>query len=307
MTCIHLGLPKAASSTLKFSLFAAHSQIEYLGIDYYGPRYGESLMKTISNKLPCCKDDATLEMWRRAVIEVTAPALLNGRVPVMSREGLGGFSHTRLAMNIERVFGAAKVILVVRHPVRWMESFYFEVLMRKNSKIKNTSNYVSFEKWISKNVNRPGWPRRALLFRDVLEPYVARLGKENVGVFLFEHLQSDPQRFFRTMCEFIGVDPDEGVRCTAGQHLHKRITREKVERIKMINQSPELTRIFRQASRKDRGQMLKSGHESPMKGEPATVEIPEVWRSRIEDRTREHCKYLRQEFGLPVDEAGYPI
>ena len=38
MTCIHLGLHKAASSTLKYSLFSAHSQIEYLGRGKYGPR-----------------------------------------------------------------------------------------------------------------------------------------------------------------------------------------------------------------------------------------------------------------------------
>ena len=45
----------------------------------------------------------------------------------------------------------------------------------------------------------------------------------------------------------------------------------------------------------------------PTNGEPATVEIPEVWRSRIEDLVRDDCNYLRQEFGLPVNEAGYPI
>ena len=123
MTCIHLGLHKTASSTLRQSLFAAHSQIEYLGrVDGYGPRFGKSMMNEISDRLPRCKDDATLEMWRRAVICITAPALLNGRVPVLSREGLG-FDYARFAMNIERVFRRAKIILVVRHPVHWVESW----------------------------------------------------------------------------------------------------------------------------------------------------------------------------------------
>ncbi len=309
MTCIHLGLSKAASTTLQRHLFAEHSQIEYLG-KWRKNGFVKPFVKEIASQLPTCANDATLEMWRRSVSEIIIPAIEIGRVPMFSKEGLSkGSDHAKLAMNIERVFGPSKVILVVRHPLRWVESRYIQCLLKElKPRRKLSVGYFTIEDYLTQSWNQEGRGRlKCLMSRKILEPYVAQFGKQNVGVFMFEHLQSDPQGFIEAICEFIGVDPVEGIKHATNKHKNPRVTRDNVEQIKMIHQSTELTRIFRQATREDRCRMIKSDPDSPTQGEPATVEIPEVWRSRIEELVRDDCNYLRQEFGLPVDEAGYPI
>jgi len=312
MICIHLGLPKAASTTLQQHLFATHSQIEFLGkgVNDGSESFKNPIFKTIAWDLPSCSNDAILETWRRSVSEIIEPALQSGRVPVLSDEVLAASNQTRLAMNIERVFGPSKVILIVRHPLRWVESYYIQRLVNRNlSKNRRPVGYVTLEDWITQNWNHEGRGLlKQLLSRNFLEPYVTRLGKQNVGVFMFEHLQSDPQGFIEAMCEFIGVDPVEGVRHAANKHRNVRSRHDFVEGIKLIHRSPKLTRLFRSASRRDRSRMIGIGRDlMSTKGARATVEIPGCWRARIEDLVRDDCNYLRQEFGLPVDEAGYPV
>ncbi len=310
MICIHLGLAKAASTTLQHHLFTKHSQIEFLGRGVDNG-FVKPFVKEISWQLPSCANDSTLEMWRRSVSEIITPAIESGRVPVFSQEKLSmAFDNARLAMNIERVFGPSKVFLVVRHPLRWVESRYIQSLEGSNlDKGKLPAGYFTIEDFITQSWNQEVKGHlKCLMSRKILEPYVAQFGKQNVGVFMFEHLQSDPQGFIEAICEFIGVNPVEGVQNVTNEHKNPRIKRNTVEQLKMIHHSPALTRIFQQATHKERKRMVGISRDLiPTKGERATVEIPGCWRARIEDLVRDDCNYLRQEFGLPVGEAGYPI
>ena len=88
-------------------------------------------------------------------------------------------------------------------------------------------------------------------------PYVARFGKQSVGVFMFEHLESYPQGFIEAICEFIGVDPVEGVLHAADKRANPRITRDSVERIKLIHRSRAYTKLFRLGTRRDRSRMAR--------------------------------------------------
>ena len=60
----------------------------------------------------------------------------SGLVPVLSRPRLAFSDHSKLAVNIERVFGPSKIIVVVRHPLRWIESLYLHRLKMDTINIK---------------------------------------------------------------------------------------------------------------------------------------------------------------------------
>ncbi|MDA9983275.1 sulfotransferase domain-containing protein [Gammaproteobacteria bacterium] len=305
MLFIHLGLPKAASTTLQEHLFAKHSQIEYLGKGHSWPEF---------TKLINSDQDVSFEMLRCTVDKIAEPAMRNGRVPVLSRPKLVYCNHSQLAINIERAFGPCKIILVVRHPVRWIESLYLERLrannIRPNRIPPKLTGYFTLESYLEHIFSQKNKSRlKCVMSRSILEPYVMHLGKQNVRVFMLEQLQSDPQSFIAAISRFIGVDPTEGIRCAAGKREHKRLTHNQVERIKEIHRSPDFTKSLRLAKLPDRCRMLgpKNRHQLPAEHELATVEFPERWKTQIEDLARDDCNYLRQEWGLPVDEAGYPL
>ena len=313
--CIHIGLSKAASTTLQWYLFGKHSELEYLGKGQ-GDRYRTPAIARIIKKVPRRQTERTLDQWSRWVAELAQPALDRGRVLLASREGLahGGYERQkRLAKNIERVFGPSKIILVVRHPIRFVESTYLQLLrghnIRRAHKRYRPAGYFTVDDWLTQQWDRPTkGDLRVLQSQQILEPHLAAFGRENVGVFLFEQLQKDPAAFISAVCDFIGIDPAEGVRLAAGEHAHPRISTDDVERLKEVYRSPWRRLQFRWGSPGKRRKMLGITRKRNLtKAQLASVELPTVWKSRIEDFVREDCRYLRGKWGLPVDEAGYPL
>jgi len=63
------------------------------------------------------------------------------------------------------------------------------------------------------------------------------LGQENVGVFLFEELLADPDSYYRSICEFIGIETAEGVRLSRQQHFNRSLTQKQFNRIREFNDS----------------------------------------------------------------------
>lgn len=314
--CIHIGLPKAASTTLQRHLFADHSKLEFLGKGWGPTAYRTPTIEGIIKNLPHPQSDRTLDEWKQSVEEVSRPGLVAGRLTVASREGLcfGGYERQeRLAQNIERVFGPSKIIFVARHPLRLLESEYLQRLGGNNLKYardrRRLTGYFTVDDWLSWNWNKKTKGRFSLLLsQQILEAHVAVFGRANVGVFLFEQLQRDPEAFIAGICDFMGVDPVEGVHLSAAKHAHRRLAASSVERLKGVYRSPWRRFRFRRSSKKEREKMLGiSGLKVPTKGEKASVELPTVWKDRIEDFAREECRYLRREWGLPVDELGYPL
>ncbi len=67
--CIHIGLPKAASTTLQQHLFANHSEIDFLGQNR-PILYRTPMIREIVRKLSIRQSDQTLDEWERSVEEV---------------------------------------------------------------------------------------------------------------------------------------------------------------------------------------------------------------------------------------------
>ena len=306
MTCIHIGLPKAASKTLQTQLFAKHSQIKYAR---GGWPFGEG---------------AVDRMLNRFANQAVEPAKVDGMVPVISSEVLVFTNHTRLAMNVENLIGPSKTLLVVRHPLRWIESFYLQLI--KNSYLMPLSligggpkglqgeakRRFKLEEYLDRCWHQDGkGPLKCLMSKNILEPYVERFGCRNVGVFMFEHLESDPKAFFEAVCSFVGVDPVEGLDRFKEKHVNRRMSGRQLEDVVVNASSGALAEYFRSAPSEEQkrlfGSMIRSVYASSHSDhEAANIEFPDHWKAQIEDLVRDDCNYLHQKWGLPVKEAGYP-
>ena len=112
--CIHIGLPKAASTTLQEHLFAKHPELEFLnesGSNLYRP----TMMREIIVNLTQPQSDRTLDEWKQSVEEVSRAGSIPERTVVASREGLcvgGHKNQEQLARNIKHVFGPSRIIFI---------------------------------------------------------------------------------------------------------------------------------------------------------------------------------------------------
>ena len=124
--CIHVGLPKTATTMLQAHLFPNHPQIEYLGKFPRGRNlFRDAAINTIIMEVARKRVfNPDLERCRRLFDESIAPALQSGRIPLCSAEDftVGGARRRRArAENLRAVFGDCKVVFTLRRPLRFVE------------------------------------------------------------------------------------------------------------------------------------------------------------------------------------------
>ena len=127
--CIHVGLPKTATTMLQNHLFARHSQVDYLGTYHvrekrkYDKCRDAAVQEIIDQLIHRGRSRPDLEQCRRLFARSIAPAMKAGRVPLWSWESLGlsKFSvREARARNLRAVFGDCKVVIVLRVRRPWI-------------------------------------------------------------------------------------------------------------------------------------------------------------------------------------------
>jgi len=323
--CLHIGLPKTATTWLQTFLFPDHDQIFYLG-SYSGPRFprrsgldhcrNEEIRQVIRPLVYEGIEDAGLASSRRAFAAHVRPAIERGLVPLYSLESLSIDAPVRRrlrAENLRAVFGKARIVVVLRRPVDLIESSYFQILRRENFRglygrlwpIHSPLRYFGVDEWITEERDREIPPH--LEYAEVLDLYADLFGRENLHVFLYEELSADPERYLRRLCDVIGIDADQGVRLALGRRVNERWTVPQIERLRRITASVSLSRLFARSNAILRLRILGMNRGHPFTRAPrATVEIAPHWRRWIEDRTREGNRRLARDWHLPVVEHSYP-
>jgi len=316
--CIHVGLPKTATTMLRTHLFPHHPQIEYLG-KFSGQRYvfRDAAVRTIIMNLARGRVfNPDLERCRRLFLDSVAPALQTGRMPLLSSEDLsaGGPRRRRArARNLRAVFGDCRVILTLRHPARFVESMYLYKLKEAHfgarRRLGNAPRYFEIDEWLSNEWRRPEKGALAHLeYAQTIEILGSVFGEKSVGVFLFEQLVEDADKFVESLCRFIGVDPEKGVRLAAGKRENNRLTTAQIDRIKTTEKSLLRSTLFRFSPRTLRQRILgprvtKGGPAAPA----ARVRIPAHWQERFVELTRAGNRRLMERWNLPLDRYGYPL
>lgn len=294
----HIGANKAGSTTLQKALFARHPGVLSLG----KPVPVEAAGDAVAAILESCDSrtggrgpldpDGLRANWKTAI------ANANGRLPVFSREELiryylyGEPDRERLPRAIVDMAGPVKVVIVVRHQVRLIESLYLQKA--------NSANFLDPEAWLT---SQPEWFAYGFRFAEIAEAWGRVVGRENVGVFVFEELAGNAPAFGKRLCEFIGIDAEVGVPMLINQHENVRKS-DRTQAYAKIRSA-----FFPQVSF---GKILPAPIRNRWRGylesgQRAKVELPADWLDRIKIYYRTDNRRLAAEFGLPLESYGYPL
>ena len=220
---VHAGLPRTGTTTLQTHLFAAHSQIDYLGI------FKGAIATPETGRNSLCRDSTIAELMRELLFDnPLAPDVPRCRalwqdICNRSRPGRMVWSWEGLATdvprirearacNLARIMRPARVFVTLRSPSSLLESSYFQILRRNNWGCRRPVWYRPIDEWLASQWNTEIAP--ILDYERTVEIYARLFGEDAIHVLLFEELQRDPSSFVASICRRLAIDDKEGVRRT---------------------------------------------------------------------------------------------
>ncbi|KAA1189215.1 hypothetical protein F0M18_16200 [Pseudohalioglobus sediminis] len=319
---IHIGMPKTATKTLQWRIFARHSGIFYLGRFDGEPfqgqyqQYGACRDQTVFRIM----DEIAYRNFRHPDI-ATCKQLLSaylaehnaqGRVPVWSWESYSTDSRRSRqyrADNLKNLLGSARILMTIRQPLSLLESAYLQQLKRDNI----GAGYRRGKPLFCTEIN--DWIRRDehedisnhLDYAETVRMYSRHFGRENVCVMAYESLLADANGFFDQLSQFLGVDPEETRELVRAKDDNARWSEAQLQRLREIRDSLPLSLRFRYGTRKARKRMLGlNGRGIPRKpGARARAPIEGELGAGILRRVQEDNAWLDEEFQLGLDRYGY--
>jgi len=332
---IHAGLNKTGTTSLQRLLFTRHDEVAFLGKYPRGKqapaegRYLTSGIEAFLNDIIGFDPKEEWErlqrdglayaadrpaVWQRQFEEHIQPLLNDGQVPLWSLERLClGSPRMRKvrALRIAEALGPCKVVMVLREPLALVESLYFQRLKAaqlREPATAETGRFIGIADWLEECW--AGEQRDVLGIVDygrTIQWFVELVGRENVGIFLFEDLVGQPDAFIESLCRFCGIDAEQAKGLMETPQKNVRWTERSIARLRWIDRMPFAPLVFRWAPKARRARWLGVDRENPLSGERASAEIPAEWAERIADACRSSNLLLRDEWGLPLDRYGYPL
>ena len=321
---LHVGLPKTGTTTLQQAIFPNHSQLYYLGKffrtsvergclsnDVY-----EVLQPLFWGRKKAFDTKETIRLCREKIL----PQVPENKCLLVSYEVLGNRPTVTFRLMLERTvetFGFCRILYVLRNPVTQIPSEYLQnieggFIDPNRREWMDPSCFLDIETWFAKkNMTRVEGPaiddRRPFFSSNYIQNIHASieiLGKENVGVFLFEELQKQPEKYYRSISRFIGIDPDEAYCLSQQKHLNKRITQGELDKIRQLYSSPWTRAVLPFLPKRLRRSVLSAASKNSV---PAKVELNSEFQDKIIAATRDGHRWLAETLDLPLAQYGYPI
>jgi hypothetical protein len=298
LPCLHIGYPKAASTTLQTHFFPGHPGLLNLSVPKSDPLITESIhaMLAVADTTQRGKASVDQAKYRAIWQDRLAAAAQSGKVAALSLERLTnplfyrGPADSTLAELLHDTIGPCRIVIMLRDQLHLAESYYLHMC--------KVSSYLPPNQWLGEN-----WEVLLPMLRydQLVGSYARVFGKENVGVFLFEELRDDPAAFAARLCGFIGVEPKIGQQLLVGK-------RENVRRSSRLFWYVALrSRFLPQARLSDN---LPSGVHLLWRrflqgGGKAGVQFAPEWTHKMEELYRTANANLLAQYPLPLERFGY--
>jgi hypothetical protein len=293
-TIIHVGIVKAASTTLQEHLFARHSGLHHVG----GPWRSQALAVGFGN-LTATEvydfDACGLRALCAAELDAAAGA---GRVASFSAEAFTICDRANRVMTAERlreVCGPAKIVAVLRNQIDWLSSRYVHNYVKSIPETR-----LDFDDWLYSHWKRDTFSyRHHADFDTMLRVYGDVFGMENVHVLLLEDLIADKHDFVSRLCTIMGVDADEGIKLLATAHNEKRgsrlgYLRRRFGLLPDVAFSPMVPKPLYDAVT-----AMAGGKMDPV--------FTDAWRHEVEDYYRTGNRRVAERFGIDLGARGYAV
>lgn len=211
---IHIGFPKAASTTLQNDFFSKHPQLYHLGFGHrnangiYDDYIDEDINKALEIDLRCKKDllfdyKNIMSVFNRHFIKaekMDEKKLVGISFEALSYTNINDIDITQKAERLKYIFGQnTKIIMIVREQRNAIKSFYSNSVL--------TGYYKSYKSFI---VYQLLYQFRSLIsdfkYFDIYKLYSNIFGKENVIVLPFELLKNESIKFQKLLCDFLDIN-----------------------------------------------------------------------------------------------------
>jgi hypothetical protein len=302
---IHIGSPKSGTTTLQEGFFPNLDGVCYRDWgelssipNFEKLFYGDSIYYDQEEAIEC-------RNRIHALLESS-----DGKAHLYSREHLvhNALDITDIARKLDFFFDTPHILLTIRNQFTAMESSYLWALRAYRSPGSSVFPNRSYEKYISNTFREAGLRGRYMnLARRfdyglIAKTYAEIVGKENIAVFCMEGLATSPEQYYRKIGDYLGIPSDTPLNLPATKALNTRLSRRKEIYYFLTAMLVPLGLHF-----------LVRRHKMPAAfdrflsgGKKNTVALSDSGKELIRLHFREGNQYLIDEFGLPLDNLGYP-
>jgi hypothetical protein len=309
---LHVGLPKTGTTSLQRNLVAKHSGIYYLGKrSCFRAIKGCSSPQILQLLHPLLWDHsipfdqaASRQLWSQLRQEFGGL-----KTPVASWESLSKQSMEDFQESLRRIiatFGACRLIICLRNPMRLIPSLYLQHLRNirySPHPSKRINWYLEFDQWMELQ-SEQGFLQNQLAYGDRIRLASESLGVKNICVLLFEDLCEDQDQFTRMVCRFMEVNAEEGVKWMRLPSENLRLTEGQLRFLKEVERSALRRFLMNRMSFKRQIRILESHGRD---GVPAALPSSAGFSQAVADQTREGNRWLAETFQLPLEKYNYPM
>ena len=309
---IHIGLRKAASTTLQKGLFAKLPGLNYFGmwIDdvtrFPDPRIPALIQRIILSDGVNYDRGAARDLAEEAVLSKLSPTRIN----TLSDEKLGGFwrgyaDRRLIAERLKDLFGNIRIIVMVREQIDHFLANYIALGGEYKLAPDRLRVRLPVTDHLEYMMRYPDYEQLGHLKMGQLTAMYAEIaGRDNVCVLVFEEMRDDLPAFARRIGGFLGVDPNAVVACMSGRHENPRRGTERMLGYRSLRAHvlPGFSLSALLPARVHAGfeRMLAVGHK-------AQIEIPAEWLARLRAYFAEDNARLAGDFDLDLARWGYAL
>ena len=309
---IHVGYPKTATTTFQKRVFPNHPDIDYLGKFIPSYRYRDQLLFPELEKL-VTMDESRYEgtegvrtLMKRYRERCTNKALL------ISSESFIHVTAVDLAVvagRIQSAFSPCKVIITIREQMDIIKSFYGmhgrigQYMFLCQDETETIRFPMTIETWLEQSFRSYHKSFLSLLhYYETIQCYCRILGRDNVGIFLFEEFVHDRPTYIRKLSEFLGIDAPAMMRLVEGQHENPGRPGGTWPYLEVL--TPLLSRWGLKAEKhtREEGMTELAGGRNAVQ-----ITMPPSWRERLEGLYRDGNEALMRDFKLPLEGYKYVV
>ncbi|NQU59148.1 MAG: sulfotransferase domain-containing protein [Rhodospirillales bacterium] len=303
----HIGYQKTGSSTLQQTVFPFINGIYFCGQPYNDKaRKWKDFVNLISKMDSLFYEQDKVEKLFLKLCE----GIRESKLLLSNENIIAPHESSDMGVVVERIASLStkpKIVLTIRNQIDIVPSLYMEAF----GDIANRAHYIS---WLEKNITeynrcyitKHHYYRLAKLLEK-------SFGRENICLLLLEELRDDPNYFFKTLSEFMGVTIDydkKGGRVNTrrrGRSFFLTGARERLSYIKRL-----IPRQFHQPMKKIYGNApnkILNFIQRIMRFFSPSVDLtlPPDIKQELCDLFREDNRKLKDSFKLDLDRFGYPL
>jgi hypothetical protein len=300
---VHIGVPKTGTTTLQRHVFPNHPEIDFRS----WPSYEQ--MPLLHDSLYSESQYISSELLDRCRKEISSFVGASKGPVLFSREHLTHeiFDKGLIAARLSSIFGAFKVIITIREQRSMLESQFLWYLRTMRKPWAAGIPPTSFDTYLAGHWNALRSIKRVSRlatgdYGAIARCYANLVGKENVGIFLFEEMVAAPDVFCEKLFGFIGVDSATARQLLVGRAENKRMS---MWEYRYWSALAYLTPL--PINRAIQGVMPTFLLDLLRSGAPMRPVMSKEWDRRLCEFYAAGNRYLSEDFQLPLKQYGYAV